>query len=89
MLDVNPMLDLAHSSADADDLLVNLKRRKITHLLVNTGSEHYHRWLEGLTRESRIKYENLLKNKAELIFNHAQDLPKDRSWVQIYKLLGS
>lgn len=89
VLDVNPMFDLAGSSADAADLLANLKRKSITHLLVNAGSEHYHRWLEGLTRESREKYENLLKHKAELIFNHVQDLPKDRSWVQVYKLRDS
>lgn len=89
VLDVNPMLDLANSSAHAADLLANLKRRNITHLLVNTGSEHYHRWLESLAPESRIKYENFLKQKAELIFNHAHDLPNDRAWVQVYKLLDS
>ena len=88
MFDVNPMTGLAASSADADALLAGLGRAGITHLLVNAGSEHYRRWLEGLSRESRRKYEDLLKRKAELIFNHAQDQPNDRSWVQVYRLGG-
>lgn len=86
VFDVNPMLTLADSSTDADDLSANLKRKGITHLLVNAGSEHYHRWLGGLSRGSRERYESLLKVRAELIFNHVQDLPKDRSWVQVYEL---
>lgn len=86
VFDVNPMLGLANSSADADELLANLKRKGITHLLVNAGSEHYHRWLEGLPRGSRARYESLLNVRAKLIFNHVQDLPNDRSWVQVYEL---
>lgn len=86
MFDVNPAADLAASSADADELLAGLSRTGITHLLVNAGSEHYQRWLEGLGPEPRRTYEDLLKRKAELIFNHAHDLPNDRSWVQVYRL---
>lgn len=87
VFDVNPMADSADSAADTDDLLASLKRKGITHLLVNAGSQHYQQWLGSLRRESREKYENLLTHKAQLIFDYnKQDVPNDRSWVQVYKL---
>lgn len=86
MLDVNPMQELAATAPDTETLLAKLKQKGVTHLLINTGSEHYQRWLSGLGRENLGKYEALLNAKAELLFNHKQDTPNDRSWVQVYRL---
>lgn len=86
VFDVNPMSDSADSAADADALLEKLRQKGITHLLVNTGSEHYQLWLAGLGGENLRKYEALLTHKAKLIFNHKRDVPNDRSWIQVYEL---
>lgn len=87
VFDVNPMARLADSAGGADDLLANLERKGITHLLVNAGSQHYQDWLASLDRESLVKYQDLLRHKARLIFDHnKQDTPNDRSWVQVYEL---
>ena len=87
VFDVNPMAALADASVDADALLTNLRQAGVTHLLVNIGSEHYQRWLQGLTPGNRTKYETLIRSKAKLIFDYnKQSAPNDRSWVQVFQL---
>ena len=87
VFDVNPLTDLAESSANEDVLLANLRGRGIDYLLVNAGSSHYADWRKGLSPKALLRYENLLKNKARLLFEHnKQYSPDDRSWVQVFKL---
>lgn len=88
VFDTNPIVNLANTASNSADLANKLQHKGITHLLINTGSEHYQTWKKNLSPESLSKFENLLRHNARLLFNaHKDYAPNDRTWVQVFQIV--
>lgn len=84
---VNPMVDFAKASSNSEELLFRLRSSGISFLLINTGSEHYQRWLNELGPDNLAKYQDLLTHRAKLVYQVAKEFsPNDRCWVQVFGL---
>lgn len=86
VFDVNPFDEILRNSANADQLQSALRKKGLTHLLINRATQRYSEWLSRMDSETRRKFDDFLAHKGRLIFDEKNAEPDTRAWIQVYEI---